>query len=56
MNSAYQAAKLILPPARFAKLKQEQTEWLKKRDSAASIEEKCKLMKARIKSLQDWLW
>jgi len=56
MNSAYQAAKFILPPARFANLKQEQTEWLKKRDSAASVEEKCKLMKARIKSLQDWLW
>jgi uncharacterized protein YecT (DUF1311 family) len=56
LNKVYQAAKFILPPARFAKLKQEQTEWLKKRDAASSIQAKCELMEARIKALQDWLW
>jgi uncharacterized protein YecT (DUF1311 family) len=56
MNQVYQAAKFILPPARFAKVKQEQTEWLKKRDAAGSIGEKCKLMEARIRALQDLLW
>src|SRR5262249_11646526 len=30
MNQVYQAVKFILPPARFAKRKQEQTDWLKK--------------------------
>jgi uncharacterized protein YecT (DUF1311 family) len=56
MNQVYQAAKFILPPARFANIKREQMDWLKKRDSAASVEEKCKLMEARIKALQDLLW
>ena len=56
MNQVYQAAKFILPPVRFPKVKQEQTEWLKKRDAAGSIGEKCKLMEARIRALQDLLW
>lgn len=56
MNWVYQAAKFILPPARFAKVKQEQTEWLKKRDAAPSIKAKCELMEARIKALQEVLW
>jgi hypothetical protein len=56
MNQVYQAAKFILPPLRFAKVKQEQTEWLKKRDAAGSIGEKCKLMEARIRALQELLW
>jgi uncharacterized protein YecT (DUF1311 family) len=56
MNQVYQAAKFILPPARFAKVKQEQTEWLKNRDAASSIQARCELMEARIKALQDWLW
>ena len=55
MNQVYQAAKFILPPVRFAKVKQEQTEWLKKRDAAGSIGEKCKLMEARIRGLQNLL-
>ena len=42
MNQVYQAAKFILPQARFAAVKQEQIEWLKKRDAAGSIGEKCK--------------
>jgi len=56
MNQVYQAVKFILPPARFAKRKQEQTDWLKKRDAAASIQAKCELMEARIKALQELLW
>jgi len=56
MNSVYQAAKFILPPARFAKLKQEQIAWLKTRDAAQSIEEKSKLTENRIRALQDLLW
>jgi uncharacterized protein YecT (DUF1311 family) len=56
MNQVYQAAKFILPPARFAKLKQEQREWLKKRDAAQTAEEKAKLSEQRIRSLQALLW
>jgi uncharacterized protein YecT (DUF1311 family) len=56
MNQVYQAAKFILPPARFAKLKQEQREWLKKRDAAQTAEEKAKLTEQRIRSLQELLW
>lgn len=56
MNSVYQAAKFILPPPRFAKVKQEQTEWLRKRDAATSVKARCELMEARIKALQDYLW
>lgn len=56
MNKIYQADKFILPPARFAKVKQEQTEWLKKRDADSSVKEKCELMEKRIRELQDLLW
>lgn len=56
MNSVYQAAKFVLPPARFAKVKQEQTEWLKKRDAASSVNARCELMEKRIRDLQDVLW
>jgi len=34
----------------------EQIEWLKKRDAAGSVEEKCKSMEARIKALQELVW
>ena len=37
MNKVYRAAQFILPPARFAAVKREQIEWLKKRDAAPSI-------------------
>jgi uncharacterized protein YecT (DUF1311 family) len=53
MNAAYLIARLILPPSRFAAIKKEQIEWLEKRAAAASVEQKCKLMIARIKALQD---
>lgn len=56
MNKVYRAAQFILPPARFAAIKREQIDWLKKRDAAASIDEKCKLLQERIKALQDLLW
>jgi hypothetical protein len=56
MNQIYLAVRLLLPQARFAAVKKEQIEWLKKRDAAASIAEKCKLLEARIRALQDLLW
>ena len=56
LNKVYRAAKFILPPARFAAVKKEQIEWLKKRDAAPSIGEKCKLIEARIKALHELLW
>lgn len=56
MNEVYLAVRLVLPPARFAAVKKEQIEWLKKREATTSIEEKCKLMEARIKVLQELLW
>ena len=56
MNEVYQAAKFILPPARFAKVKQEQTEWLKKRDATSSVKARCELMEKRIMDLQGVLW
>jgi uncharacterized protein YecT (DUF1311 family) len=56
MNDVYQAVRSVLLPNRFAKVKQEQTEWLKKRDAAQTVEEKSKLTENRIKALQDLLW
>jgi hypothetical protein len=56
MNSVYHAAKFILSPARFATVKQEQSEWLKKRDATPSIKARCELMEKRIRDLQDVLW
>jgi uncharacterized protein YecT (DUF1311 family) len=56
MNKVYRAAQFILPPARFAAIKREQIEWLKKRNAAPSTDEKCKLIEARIKALQELVW
>jgi len=56
MNAVYSTARLILPAARFAAVKQEQIKWLKQRDAATSTDEKCNLMVARIKMLQKLLW
>jgi uncharacterized protein YecT (DUF1311 family) len=56
MNKVYGSAQFILPAARFAAVKREQIEWLKKRDAAPSTDEKCKLMEARIKALQELVW
>jgi hypothetical protein len=56
LNDVYQAARLLLPPARFAKVRQEQIEWLKKRDAATLPSEKSQLIAERVKALQDLLW
>ncbi len=56
MNDVYQAVRYVLLANRFAKVKQEQIEWLKTRDAAHSVEEKSKLTETRIKTLQDLLW
>ena len=56
MNKVYSAAQFILPPARFTVVKREQIEWLKKRNAAPSTDEKCKLIEARIKALQELVW
>ena len=56
MNAVYNFARVVLPPNRFAKVKNEQRDWLKKRDAASSVAEKCKLMTERIQALQDLIW
>jgi hypothetical protein len=56
MNEVYQSARSVLSPERFEKVKKGQIEWLKTRDAASSESEKCKLLEARIKALQDLLW
>ena len=56
MNKVYRAAQFILPAARFTAVKKEQIEWLKKRNAAPSTDEKCKLIEARIKALQELVW
>jgi len=56
VNDVYQAVRYVLSANRFAKVKQEQIEWLKTRDAAHSVEEKSKLTETRIKTLQDLLW
>ena len=55
LNQVYQAVHFILPPNRFAKIKQEQIAWVKNRD-AKSVKEKSKLTQERITALQDLLW
>jgi hypothetical protein len=56
LNGVYGVLRAILPAARFAEIKKEQIEWLKKRDAAGSVEEKNKLIQARIKTLQQLVW
>jgi uncharacterized protein YecT (DUF1311 family) len=56
MNRVYGFLRTILSPARFATVKKEQVEWLKKRDAAVSPEEKSKMVAERIKTLQELLW
>jgi len=55
LNDVYGAVKLLLPSARFAKLKQEQIAWLKKRD-AIPVGQRSELILARIKALEEFLW
>jgi len=56
LNAVYQGVRLLLPPNRFAKIKQEQIAWVKTRDAAKSVEEKSRITEARIRVLQDLLW
>jgi uncharacterized protein YecT (DUF1311 family) len=56
LNEVYQAVRSLLPPNRFAKVKQEQVVWVKTRDAAKSVEEKSKVTEGRIEVLQDLLW
>jgi uncharacterized protein YecT (DUF1311 family) len=56
MNEIYKNLRVVLPPARFAKVHDEQVAWLKKRDAANSVEEKSKLTEERIRALRDLGW
>ena len=56
MNEVYKNLRVVLPPARFAKVHQEQVAWLKKRDAAKSVEEKSKLTEERTRALRDVVW
>lgn len=56
MNEVYKNLRVVLPPARFAKVHQEQIAWLKKREAAKSVEEKSKLTEERTRALRDLVW
>ena len=56
LNSVYAADRILLPAARFSRLKDEQREWLKQLVAAPTLTDKSKLMQQRIKVLQDLLW
>jgi hypothetical protein len=56
LNEIYQAVRVALSAARFAKVKEDQRAWLKKRDAISSPDEKCKFTEARISTLHDLLW
>ena len=55
MNSVYQAVRLLLDPGRFAKVKQDQIAWLKKRD-AIPAGQRSGMIIERIKALEVFLW
>jgi uncharacterized protein YecT (DUF1311 family) len=56
LNDVYKAMRLLLPPAQFAKIKQEQIAWLKKRDTSNSVAAKSKLTEERSEALQKLVW
>jgi hypothetical protein len=56
LNEVYSALRFILPKTEFEKVKAEQVAWLKQRDAAPSIEEKNRLVLARVRALRDLLW
>ncbi len=56
MNEVYRAVRVVLPAKRFAEIKQDQHTWLRNRDAEPSIKQRCTMMEARIKALQDLLW
>ena len=56
LNDVYKAIRLLLSPAEFAKIKQEQIAWLKKRDASNSVATKSKLTEERSEALQKLVW
>lgn len=56
LNDIYQAAHLLLPPAKFENLRNEQRAWVSKRDATGSMPEKIKMTSERIKELQAAAW
>ena len=56
LNDVYKAVRLLLPPTQFAKLKQEQIAWVKKRDASNSIAEKSKVTEERSEALWALVW
>jgi hypothetical protein len=56
LNNVYSGLRIILPAERFAAVKKEQIESLKKLEAADSIGKKCELMAARIKELRRLVW
>src|SRR5437660_8026759 len=56
MNDVYKAVHFVLSPPEFAKVKQDQIAWLKKRDANNSVAEKSKLTEERIKVLRQLVW
>lgn len=56
MNEVYKSLRIVLPAARFAKMREDQVAWLKKRDVAPSVEEKSKLIEERTRALRDLGW
>lgn len=55
MNTVYRAVRALLPAAQFAKVKEEQKAWLKKRD-ATPASERSALIVERTKALEEFLW
>jgi len=56
MNDVYKAVHFVLSLSEFAKVKQDQIAWLKKRDANNSVAEKSKLTEERIKVLRQLVW
>ncbi len=56
LNDVYKATRLLLSPAEFTKIKEEQITWLKKRDAGNSVAEKSKLTEERTEALQRLIW
>jgi uncharacterized protein YecT (DUF1311 family) len=56
LNGTYHALKMMLPADKFAALKKEQIEWLKKRDAIPAGEERTKFVIARVNALRALLW
>jgi hypothetical protein len=57
LNDAYKALRLLLPSAKFAKVKAEQVAWLKKFEGRSpSTMERVAALRTRVNELRDLLW